>query len=113
MGIERIELSGAAMVGRYPSESPAQIATKPRNYNNKNLQRQLAREAYQTARAREEGLAQDMKLKAQAEKRADINKINNNGLNAPAPEVKFKNAYVHQNFYHYNNVVGKIVDRMA
>lgn len=111
MSIERIELNGDVMIGRYPSQHGT--AAKPREYNNKSLLTHLARVEYRTAVTRQEALAKNLQLVAIAGKYADITKINNQGLYDPMPNVNYIKGRVDNNFFYYKGSVGKIIDKMA
>lgn len=111
MSIERIELNPSSFMGH--TGSLPYVETKPRNYDVKTMARQEARKDYHSATSKLESEAQNQWLKVQAEKSADINKINNKGLNAPEPNTGYHKRNTHQNFLHYRNMVGKLIDRTA
>lgn len=109
MSIERIELNNSAMTGY---AIPA-VQTQPRNYSNKTLERELARREYHSDSVRMEKAAQNQQLKVQAEKSADINRINNKGKNDPAPNISYSKKNTHTSVSYYQGMVGKNIDRTA
>lgn len=109
MSIGRIELTGQNV----PSYSLPLVQTKPRNYEAKYLERSVARGQYYAATNRLEKAVQNQYLKVESERIADVNKINNKGMNSPAPNIKYNRNKSYEYSAYYRQTFGKLVDRKA
>lgn len=86
---------------------------RPKDETHKMIQRNssVREDAYIHAKWSQEN--ENMRLKAESFRISDINKINRQGINAPAPNVHYYERPYKSNIPHYMQDVGTVYDILA